>query len=116
MRPEEKAAIAAHQRRRFNELAEVFDTPQPPDVMERLGKIVSAAELRQGETVLDVGTGVGVLIPLIKSYHPRLRLGGKDVAACPGKVPGSSCMSCRHRVASVGSGQRGRNFHERDVR
>jgi ubiquinone/menaquinone biosynthesis C-methylase UbiE len=38
--------------------------------VERLSQIVSAARLRQEEVVLDVGTGVGVLVPLIKSYHP----------------------------------------------
>ncbi len=66
--------MAAHQRRHFNELVDVFDTPQPLDVMERLGEIVSAAKLRRGDVVLDVGTGAGVLIPLIKSYHPSVIL------------------------------------------
>jgi SAM-dependent methyltransferase len=74
MRPEEKAQVAAHQRRRFNELVDVFDTPQPPHVMERLGEIVSAATLCQGEVVLDVGTGVGVLVPLIRLYRPSVIL------------------------------------------
>jgi hypothetical protein len=40
MRSEEKKEVAAHQRRRFNELVDIFDTPQPPDVMERLDEIV----------------------------------------------------------------------------
>jgi trans-aconitate methyltransferase len=74
MRPEEQRQVAAHQRRRFNELVDVFDTPQPLDVMERLGEIVSAARLRRGDVVLDVGTGAGVLIPLIRSYHPSVIL------------------------------------------
>jgi len=69
MLPEE-ARIADHQRRRFNELVDVFDRPQPPEVMARLREIVSSAGLRSGEVVLDVGTGVGVLIPLIQSYQP----------------------------------------------
>jgi len=69
MLPEE-ARIADHQRRRFNELVDVFDQPQPLEVMERLQEIVSSAGLRSGEVVLDVGTGVGVLIPLIQSYEP----------------------------------------------
>jgi SAM-dependent methyltransferase len=70
MLPEEAKKIADHQRRRFNELVEVFDRPQPPEVMARLQEIVSSAGLRSGEVVLDVGTGVGVLIPLIQSYQP----------------------------------------------
>jgi len=69
MLPEE-ARIADHQRRRFNELVDVFDRPQPLEVMAHLGEIVSSAGLRSGEVVLDVGTGVGVLIPLIQSYQP----------------------------------------------
>ncbi len=70
MLPEEAKKIADHQRRRFNELVDVFDRPQPPEVMARLQEIVSSAGLRSGEVVLDVGTGVGVLIPLIQSYQP----------------------------------------------
>ena len=73
MLPEE-ARIADHQRRRFNELVDVFDRPQPLEVMARLREIVSSAGLRPGEIVLDVGTGVGVLIPLIQSYQPGVVL------------------------------------------
>jgi SAM-dependent methyltransferase len=69
MLPEE-ARIADHQRRRFNELVDVFDRPQPLEVMARLREIVSSAGLSSDEVVLDVGTGVGVLIPLIQSYQP----------------------------------------------
>jgi ubiquinone/menaquinone biosynthesis C-methylase UbiE len=70
MSPQEAKAVAEHQRRRFNELVDVFDRPQPPEVMARLREIVAAAELRPGAVVLDVGTGAGVLIPLIQSYQP----------------------------------------------
>jgi SAM-dependent methyltransferase len=70
MLPEEAKRIADHQRHRFNELVDVFDQPQPLEVLARLGEIVSSAGLRSGEVVLDVGTGVGVLIPLIQSYRP----------------------------------------------
>ena len=52
--------IAEHQRRRFNDLVDVFDTPQPAEVMARLQEIVSAAGLSPGEIVLDVGTGAHV--------------------------------------------------------
>ena len=68
--PERALQIAEDQRRHFNELADVFDTPQPAEVMARLAEIVAAACLSPGEVVLDVGTGAGVLIPLIESYHP----------------------------------------------
>ena len=74
MLPEEAKAIAEHQRRRFNELVDVFDRLQPPEVMARLREIVASAELRPGAVVLDVGTGVGVLIPFIQSYQPSMVL------------------------------------------
>ena len=70
MLAEEAKALAEHQRRRFNELVDVFDRPQPPEVMARLSEIVALAQLSPGSVVLDVGTGVGVLIPLIQSYQP----------------------------------------------
>jgi len=70
MSPERALQIAEDQRRRFNELVDVFDTPQPPEVMARLAEIIAAACLSPGEVVLDVGTGTGVLIPLIEAHHP----------------------------------------------
>src|SRR5208282_6847464 len=70
MLPEEAKAIAEHQRHRFNELVDVFDRPQPPEVTARLREIVASAELRPSAVILDVGTGAGVLIPLIQSYQP----------------------------------------------
>jgi ubiquinone/menaquinone biosynthesis C-methylase UbiE len=70
MSPEQALQIAEDQRRRFNELVNVFDTPQLPEVTSRLAEIVAAACLSPGEVVLDVGTGAGVLIPLIENYHP----------------------------------------------
>ena len=74
MLPEEARRIADYQRHRFNQLVDAFDRPQPLEVMARLREIVSSAGLRSGEAVLDVGTGVGVLIPLIQSYQPAVVL------------------------------------------
>ena len=69
-----KRQVAADQRRHFNELVDVFDARQPPDVMARLRQIVCAARVLPREVVLDVGTGTGVLIPLIQSYRPSTLL------------------------------------------
>lgn len=70
MDADEARRIAEHQRAVFNRAAEAFDVPLPPDVMDRLRQVVAAAGIAPGETVLDVGTGVGVLIPLIREYRP----------------------------------------------
>jgi ubiquinone/menaquinone biosynthesis C-methylase UbiE len=74
MSPERAVQIAEHQRRRFNELVDAFDTPQLRGVMARLQEIVATVALASGEVVLDVGTGAGVLIPLIQVYRPSVIL------------------------------------------
>ena len=45
-----------------------FCKPIPEEVQQRLRTIAERAQLRRGERVLDVGTGTGVLISLIRSY------------------------------------------------
>ncbi len=45
-----------------------FCVPIPEEVEERLERIVAMAALARGERVLDVGTGTGVLIPIIRQY------------------------------------------------
>ena len=70
MDPEEAWRIAEHQRGCFNRAVDAFDVPQPADVLERLGAVVVAAAIAPGETVLDVGAGVGVLVPLIRRCRP----------------------------------------------
>ncbi|MBE9580325.1 MAG: class I SAM-dependent methyltransferase [Proteobacteria bacterium] len=59
------------QRDFFSGLIHVFDPPLPEGVPERLEKIVASARINKGETVLDVGSGTGILIPLIRAYQPR---------------------------------------------
>jgi SAM-dependent methyltransferase len=68
--PEEARRIAEHQRACFNRAVEAFDVPQPPAVLERLRQVVEVAAIAPGETVLDVGAGVGVLVPFIRDYRP----------------------------------------------
>ena len=70
MDPSEARQIAEDQRACFNRAVEAFDVPQPRDVLDRLGEVVAAAAIAAGETVLDVGAGVGVLVPIIRRYRP----------------------------------------------
>ena len=55
----------------FGELVEVFDPPLPDGVPERLDRIVASADIGQGDIVLDVGSGTGILVPIIQSYGPQ---------------------------------------------
>lgn len=58
------------QRELFSKLVHLFDPPLPEGVPERLKQIVGSAEIAEGETVLDVGSGTGILVPLIQEYGP----------------------------------------------
>ena len=58
------------QRELFSRLYHLFDPPLPQGVPERLEKIVAAADIAKGEVVLDVGSGTGILVPLIQKYKP----------------------------------------------
>ncbi len=59
------------QREFFSGLIHVFDPPLPEGVPERLKKIVASGKITKGDVILDVGTGTGILVPLIQEYEPE---------------------------------------------
>ena len=67
------AARRAHnllQQSAFDEVAGGFGQPVPEDILERLNAVVERAQIRPDESVLDVGTGAGVLLPFILERQP----------------------------------------------
>ncbi|MCD6274328.1 MAG: class I SAM-dependent methyltransferase [Deltaproteobacteria bacterium] len=72
-RPGEKKIqrINKIQREFFGKITHVFDPPLPEGVPERLDQIVACAEIKKGDCILDVGSGTGILLPLIHKYKPE---------------------------------------------
>ena len=70
--PDEKEIerINRLQRELFDKFYHFFDPPLPEGVPERLEKIVASAQIVKGDIVLDVGSGTGILVPLIQKYGP----------------------------------------------
>ena len=58
------------QREMFDKLYQLFEPPLPEGVPERLEEIVACGEITRGAAVLDVGSGTGVMVPLIHKYQP----------------------------------------------
>jgi ubiquinone/menaquinone biosynthesis C-methylase UbiE len=67
---EEVQRINEIQRKAFDKLHQLFEAPLPEGVPERLERIVASGEIVEGATVLDVGSGTGILVPLIRKYEP----------------------------------------------
>jgi SAM-dependent methyltransferase len=58
------------QQQQFNELFHMFEPPLPEGVPERLEKIVAEGKIRKENVALDVGSGTGILVPVIRKYNP----------------------------------------------
>ena len=72
-----------HDRRQaevFDRVVDTFEEPIPEDIVARLEPIVASAGIKEGDAVLDVGTGTGVLIALILQFKPS-RVVGCDLSA-----------------------------------
>jgi SAM-dependent methyltransferase len=67
---EEVLRLNALQADYFSRLVHVFDPPLPEGVAERLRQIVHSAGIMASDSVLDVGTGTGILLPLIQEHTP----------------------------------------------
>ncbi|MBI2862197.1 MAG: class I SAM-dependent methyltransferase [Chloroflexi bacterium] len=62
-----------HNRRQaevFDRVVGFFEQPIPEDIQGRLASIMTEAELEEDQAILDVGTGTGVLLPLILKVRP----------------------------------------------
>jgi SAM-dependent methyltransferase len=103
MDPERVRRIGERQRAYFNRAVDAFDVPQPAEVLERLAIVVAAAAIAPGEAVLDVGAGVGVLVPFIRRHRPG-RIVACDLAErmlerLAGKYP--EVEVCRADIAAL---------------
>ena len=71
---EDKAAARrAHnlaQQQVFDGMVATFEQPIQEDILQRLNTVVEGADIHPGDAVLDVGTGVGVLLPFILKCNP----------------------------------------------
>ena len=67
---EEVQRINRLQQNSFDKIYKLFEPPLPEGVPERLEKIVAHGRITRGDTVLDVGSGTGILIPIIRKYRP----------------------------------------------
>ena len=83
----------------FEDLAAEWDADQPPDRDEILNNLISPFDEQLGacRLILEVGTGTGALIPILKARYPSSRLVSVDLAhrmltKARSRVPGSALV------------------------
>ena len=87
-----------YQRALFTKEVDTFCEQIPGVIQQRLGEIVEKVQLERSDRVLDVGTGTGVLIPLIKSF------GVEQVVGCDLSSAMLSVAADLHQVTSLWCG------------
>lgn len=55
----------------FDNLSETWDSLGPPPSDERIVTFLNTLSIKPGDTVIDLGTGTGLLIPYIFHYQPK---------------------------------------------
>ncbi|MGD9681970.1 MAG: class I SAM-dependent methyltransferase [Candidatus Obscuribacterales bacterium] len=81
MKPERRPHLEM-QKRYFDQRVDFFCQPVPDSIQERTGRIVASAGLEADSTVLDVGTGIGVLIGhFLEEGVPASRIVGCDLSS-----------------------------------
>ena len=65
----------------FDDLAQGWDADRVPGEDDQLARVVALADVREGQTILDVGTGTGVLVPhLLRSLGKSGRIVAVDIS------------------------------------
>jgi ubiquinone/menaquinone biosynthesis C-methylase UbiE len=90
----------------FESLADEWDANQPPGRVEVLRRMLAPfeTELRVAESILEVGTGTGALIPRLQERAPNARIVSIDLAQAMlsharQRCPDSSLVQCDvHRL------------------
>jgi ubiquinone/menaquinone biosynthesis C-methylase UbiE len=95
----------------FEDLANEWDTSQPPNRDEILNRLIAPFDemLTSCHTILEVGTGTGALIPILKDRYPASRLVSVDLAyqmleQGQSRVPGAVLVQAdAHHLPFIGS-------------
>ena len=78
----------------FDQMSEQWDTICRHDEM-KLRYLLSRVSIQSGDSVLDVGTGTGVLIPYIRELNHEGNIRAIDMS--PGMIAVASGCRCRIR-------------------